>query len=68
LILVSPQKTAAKKKDMQAESLDSLFIGLVDAMMVTSIKAQVGLFIGNNAFCPFFLGTQCFAREDVNGF
>jgi hypothetical protein len=51
LILVSPQETAAKKKDMQAESLDSLFIGLIDAMMVRSIKAQVGLFIGNDAFC-----------------
>jgi hypothetical protein len=51
LILVSPQETAAKKKDMQAESLDSLFIGLIDAMMVRSIKAQVGLFIENDAFC-----------------
>jgi hypothetical protein len=56
---------------METESLDSLFTALVDTVMViismkrasctvTVIrkKAQVDLFIGNDVFCPFFLGAH----------
>lgn len=61
---------------METESLDSLFTALVDTVMVISMKrasctvmvirkkAQADLFIGNDVFCPFFLGAQCYSPED----